>query len=324
MSHQVRHALKSVLDDLYFLGIGIKKGELQRQMQKLKGERVSYFIHNSKTKVRYERAVMTFSDYLERIGIKRDRQLNRLSTKELERVIDNYFIELADSGYSKNTIKLHVAALEKSLEILRPDIKDYLESNENRVRWWSAGKETKRGESYANPEAIRERLDETHRMIAEAQALGGFRVREIAKAEVDRENYEINIHKAKGGRDRTLHFKHRKEDFERLANLIEKLQERHYEEHLKDYYRDLQKACSETGQEYNASHAFRYEYAQRRIKELKENKEELRDLLNKYEADEETKNYMNDENTIEKAADFVLTREIGHNRTSMSRYYYKH
>jgi len=323
MSHQVRHALKHVLDELYFLGIGIKKGELQRQMQKLKGERVSYFIHNSKTKVRYERAMMTFSDYLEEIGIKRDRQLKRLSKEELQKVIDNYFIELADDGYSKNTIKLHIAAMEKSLEILRPDIKPYLENDENRVRWWSAGKESKKGESYVDAEAIRERLDETHRMIAEAQALGGFRVREIAKATIDRENYEITIHKAKGGRDRTLHFEHRKEEFERLADLIEKLQERHYEEHLKDYYRDLKEACHETGQEYNASHAFRYEYVQNRIEELKENKEELKDLLEKYEADEETKGYANDENTIEKAADFVLTREIGHNRTSMSRYYYK-
>jgi hypothetical protein len=120
--------------------------------------------------------------------------------------------------------------------------------------------ESKKGDSYTDPEAIRNRLDETHRMIAETQALGGFRIREIAKASVDRANYEIVIHKAKGGRDRTLHFEHRKEEFEKLSELIEKLQEMHYEEHLKDYYRDLKEACHETGQEYYASHAFRYEY----------------------------------------------------------------
>jgi len=323
MSHQVRHALKHVLDELYELGKGVKRGQLQREMKTLTGVRESHFIHNSKTKVRYERAMMTFSDYLEENGIKRDRQLNRLSTEELEKVIDNYFIELADDGYSKNTIKLHIAAMEKSLEILRPDIKDYLENDENRIRWWSAGKEKKKGESYVDSNAIKEKLSEEHRMIAEAQSLGGFRVREISKAEVNREERTITIHKAKGGRDRTLYFEHRKEEFERLCVLIEKLQERHYEEHLKDYYRDLKRACHETGQEYNASHAFRYEYVQNRIEELKENKEELKDLLNRYGADEETKNHANNENTIEKAADFVLTREIGHNRTSMSRYYYR-
>jgi hypothetical protein len=323
MSHQVRHALKHVLDELYDLGKGIKKGQLQKQMQKLTGERVSHFLHNSKTKVRYERAMMTFSDYLEENGIKRDRQLNRLSTEELQKVIDNYFIELADDGYSKGTIKIHIAAMEKSLAVLRPDIKPYLTNDKNRVNWWSAGKESKKGESYVDPEAIRERLDETHRMIAEAQSLGGFRVREIAKATIDKENYEITIHKAKGGRDRTLHFEHRREDFERLADLIEKLQERHYEEHLKDYYKDLKEACHETGQEYNASHAFRYEYAQNRIEELKENKEELKDLLDRYNADEKTKECVSDESKIETAADYVLTQELGHNRLKMSRYYYR-
>jgi hypothetical protein len=300
MSHQVRHALKHVLDELYFLGIGIKRGQLQREMQRLTGKRESHFIHTSKTKVRYERAMMTFSDFLEDIGIKRDRQLMRLSKEELQDIVDRYYKELADEGYSKATIKLHVAAMEKSLAILRPDIKDYLTNDEKRVEWWSAGQETKKGDSYVDPDKIREQLSEEHKMIAEAQALGGFRVREIAKATIDKENYEITIHKAKGGRDRTIHFEHRKEDFERLSELIEKLQEMHYEKHLKDYYEDIKRACHETGEEYHASHAFRYEYVQNREKELKENRQELKALLEKYEADEKTKECINDENTIEK------------------------
>ena len=213
--------------------------------------------------------------------------------------------------------------MEKSLAVIRPDIRDYLNNDEKRVEWWSAGQESKKGDSYVDPDAIRERLEETHRMIAEAQSLAGFRVREIARAEVDREEYRIIVHNAKGGRTRELYFEHRKEDFEKLADLIEKLQERHYEEHLKDYYEDLKRACEETGQEYHASHAFRFEYAQERIEELKNNKEELRDLLDKYNADEKTKSYVDDENNIDRAADYVLTQELGHNRLSMSRYYYK-
>ncbi len=88
-------------------------------------------------------------------------------------------------------------------------------------------------------------------------------------------------------------------------------------------YRDLKQACDETGQEYHGSHAFRYQYAQDRIEKLRNNKEELRDLLDKYEADNETKESINDENKIDKAADYVITRELGHNRLSMSRYYYR-
>ena len=321
--NRVRYLIKNTLDELYELGKGVKKGQLQRQMQKLTGVRESHFIHSSTTKVRYERAMMKFCDYLEERGIKRDKHLNRLSTEELQQVIDDYFERLAEEKYSKSTIKLHIAAMEKSLAVIRPDIKEYLTDDENRIGWWSAGVDSRKRDSYVNPDAIRERLSEEHRMIAEAQALGGFRVREIAKAEVDRENERIIIHKAKGGRTRELYFEHRKEDFERLADLIEKLKEQEYEKHLKDYYRDIKNACKATGEEYRASHAFRYEHAQHRIKKLKENKEELKDLLEKYDANEETKNYANDENTIEKAADYVLTQELGHNRTSMSRYYYR-
>jgi len=323
MSHRVRHILKSVLDDLYELGKNVKKGELQRQMKELKEERVSHFIHTSTTKTRYERAMMKFADFLEERGIKRKRHLNKLDTKQLQEVIDDYFQKLAAEGYSKTTIKTHVAAMQKSLAIVRPDIRDYLANDENRIRWWSAGVDSRKRGSYVNPDKVRERLNETHKMIAEAQMMAGFRIREIAKAEINREEHTITIHKAKGGRTRELDFSHRKEDFEKLAILVEKLKEMHYEEHLKDYYRDLKNACKSLGEEYRASHAFRYEYVEKRVEQLKENKEELKYLLEKYEADEETKSYANNEDTIEKAVDYVLTREIGHNRTSMSRYYYR-
>jgi len=323
MENKVRYVLKHVLDDLYELGKGTKRGRLKKQMEELTGVKQSYFIHTSKTKVRYEQAVMKFCDFLEKNGIKREKHLDKTSTEELQKIIDNYFKELANQGLSKSTIKIHIAALEKTLEVVRPDIKPFLENDENRINWWSAGKESRKREPYADPEAIRERLKEEHRMIAEAQALGGFRIREIAKAEVIREENKIVIHKAKGGRTRELYFEHRKEDFERLADLIEKLKEQNYEKHLKEYYKDIKRACKATGQAYNASHSFRHEYAHRRIEELKKNEEELRDLLDKYNIDEEKKEAAKHEETRELAADSVLTQELGHNRIKMSRYYYR-
>jgi len=323
MENKVRYVLKHVLDDLYELGKGTKRGRLKKQMEELTGVKQSYFIHNSKTKVRYEQAVMKFCDFLEEQGIKREKHLEKVTTEELQEIINAYFEKLADDGLSQSTIKIHIAALEKTLEVIRPDIKEYLENDTNRISWWSEGVPSRKREPYADPEAIRERLKEEHRMIAEAQSIAGFRVREIAKAEVDKENARIIIHKAKGGRTREIYFNHRKEDFEKLVSLIEKLQEREYDKHLKDYYRDLKNSCKATGQIYNASHSFRHEYAHKRIEELRHNKEELKDLLNKYGADEKTKECVNDENKIDEACDFVITRELGHNRTSMSRYYYK-
>jgi len=323
MKNRVRYVLKHVLDDLYELGKGVKKGQLQSEMKKLTRVKESHFIHVSTTKVRYEQAMMKFCDYLEEHGIKREKHLDKLNTEELQKVVDDYFKKLANEGLSKSTIKIHIAAMEKSLAIVRPDIKDFITNDENRIGWWSAGEASRKRESYANPEAIRERLKEEHRMIAEAQAIAGFRVREIARATYDKEKYEVTIHSAKGGRTRTLYFEHRREDFEKLTELIDKLKEQNYEKELKDHYKDLKRACKATGQAYNASHSFRYEYAQERIQELRQNKEELKNLLDKYGADNETKECINDENKIDQAADFVLTRELGHNRSKMSRYYYR-
>jgi hypothetical protein len=323
MENKVRYVLKHVLDDLYELGKKTKRGKLKKQMEALTGIKHSYFIHNSKTKVRYEQAVMKFADFMEENGIKREKHLEKVNTEQLQRLVDSYFKELANQGLSKSTIKIHIAALEKTLEVVRPDIKPFLENDTNRISWWSAGREARKREPYADPEQIRARLKKEHRMIAEAQSIAGFRVREIAKAEVIKEESKVVIHKAKGGRTRELFFQHRKEDFEKLADLIQKLQEMHYEKRLKDYYRDIKNACKATGQIYNASHAFRHEYAHKRIKELMENKEELRDLLNKYNIDEEKKEAAKHEETRDTAADAVLTQELGHNRLKMSRYYYR-
>jgi len=321
--HKVRYLIKNTLDELYDLGKGIKKGQLQRQMEKLTGERVSHFIHSSTTKTRYERAMMKFCDFLQERGIKRDKHLNKLSTEELQKIVDDYFKKLAEEGCSKNTIKVHVAAAEKSLAILRPDIKPYLQDDNNRIGWWSAGEASQKRYAYADPYAIRDRLSEEHRMIAEAQATAGLRVREIAKAEVNKEEYKITIKNGKGGRTRELYFEHRKEDFKKLVDLIEKLQNEKYEEKLKDYYRDIKNACKSTGQEYRAAHSFRYEYAENRIQELKENRQELEDLIEKYNAPEDIRECLKDENKIDRAADFALTQELGHNRLKMSRYYYR-
>jgi len=323
MRNRVRYLVKNVLDELYTLGKNVKKGQLQREMKRLTNRKESHFIHTSTTKVRYERAMMKFCDYLEEVGIKRESHLKKVSTEELKEIIDDYFRQIVDEGYSKGTIKIHISAMKKSFAIIRPDIKDYLD--EKRVDWWSAGQEHKKGDSYMNPEVVREHLEETHRAIAEAQSLGGFRIREIARTEIDRENKTITIRNAKGGRTRTLYFQYREEKFEKLVDLIEKLKEQEYTKRLKDYYEDLKKACEATNEEYNASHAFRFEYAQTRAEELRNNKEELKDLLEKYNADEKTKQAANsnDEREVERAIDHVLTRELGHNRSCMARYYYK-
>jgi len=324
MGNMVRTVLRNILDDLYDLGKDIDREELEKQMQEFTGIKQSYFIHTLNTKDRYERALMRFCDYLEEQGIKSDDHLNSKSKKQLEQIIDNYFRWLAHKGFSENTIKIHIVAIGKTLVLLRPDIRDFLFNNERRVNWWIAGKASKKGDSYANPEKIREKLNEKHRIIAEIQTLTGFLVRELTKVSIDEEKYEIRINKSKNGRSRTLYFEYRKEKFEKLVDLINKLDKEDYEKKLKDYYQDLWRACKTTEQSYNASYPFRYEYIQKRFQELMKNKEELKFLLEKYNASEDIKECVNNEEKVYKAIDFVIARELGYDSFETPRYYYRY
>jgi len=324
MEYRVREVLKNILDDLYDLGKDIKREELEKQMQELTSIKQSHFIHTTTTKDRYERAMMRFCDYLEEQGIIRDNHLNSKSTEQLEQIINNYFRWLADKGVSENTIKIHIVAMSKSLMILRPDIRSFLLNNERRVNWWITGKSSKKGDSYADPEKIREKLKEKYRTIAEIQALTGFLVRELIKVSIDKGKYEIRINNAKGGRSRTLYFEYRKEKFERLVELLEKIDKENYEKKLKDYYQDLWRACKDTEQSYNASYPFRYEYIQKRFQELMKNKNELSYLLEKYNASEEIKSFVNNEEKVYEAIDFVIACELGYDSLETPRYYYRY
>jgi len=324
MEQRVRQVLKNILNDLYELGKDIKREEIEKQMQELTGIKQSHFIHTSNTRDRYERALMRFCDYLEEIGIERDNHLNDKSTKQLEQIINNYFKWLAGKGVSENTIKIHIVAISKSLVILRPDIRDFLLNNERRVNWWITGKASKKGDSYANPEKIREMLKEKHRIIAEIQVLTGVLVREITKISIDNENYEITINNTNERRNRTLYFQYRQEKFEKLVELINKIDKENYEKNLKKYYQDLWKVCKATEQSYNASYPFRYEYIQKRFQELMKNREELQFLLEKYNASDEIKSCVNNEEKVYKAIDFVIARELGYDSFETTRYYYRY
>ncbi|MFP3257165.1 MAG: hypothetical protein RXO36_05150 [Candidatus Nanopusillus acidilobi] len=324
MEYRVRQVLKDVLNDLYEIGKDINREELEKQVQELTGIKQSHFIHTPTTKDRYERALMRFCDYLEEQGIIRDNHLNSKSTDQLEQIIDSYFKWLASKGFSENTIKIHIVAIGKTLVLLRPDIRNFLLNNERRVNWWIAGKSSKKGDSYADPEKIRENLKEKHRIIAEVQALTGFLVRELTKISVDEEKYEITVNNAKNGKSRTLYFEYRKEKFHKLVELIEKIDKEDYDKKLKDYYYDLWIACKTTEQSYNASYPFRYEYIQKRFQELMKNKEELKYLLEKYSASEEIKKCVDNNEKIYSAIDFVIACELGYDSVDTPRYYYRY
>jgi len=112
---------------------------------------------------------------------------------------------------------------------------------------------------------------------------------------------KVLIPKSKGGRTREIDYSDRPEKFERIQELVERLQE-----HLKNfswssvresYYKDLRQAVMRSGELYTGSHAFRVNYVKERLQELKSQGYSEKEALQKIEY------------------------EIGHSRIEMSAYY---
>ncbi len=143
--------------------------------------------------------------------------------------------------------------------------------------------------------------DPAHRAVAELQYLTGARVGDVKKIGIDEVGKRVLIHGSKGGRDREIDFSDRPDRFERVKELHRELQrhieEKGWKEIRESYDEDLKQAVEKSGEVYTGSHAFRVSYAVERVEELKA----------KGLSDED--------------ADRVLTRELGHNRLEMSRYY---
>jgi len=161
---------------------------------------------------------------------------------------------------------------------------------------------------FSNPERVIEKLKHLHhKAIATIQLLTGARIDDVPKAVESLMNWRkgqrpiIYILKSKGGRNRALNYEDRMEQFNNVLDavqlLLPSIDEKGWQKIKEGYYPDLKRAVAKRGETYTGSHAFRVNYAQRRLKELLEKR------------------------LPEKEALKLLTLELGHNRISMAKGY---
>ena len=270
-------------------GIGMSKRDVYREL----GGRSPY-IHSYSTFNRYMGIAKDFVRWA------KEREVNRLDRVTYEHV-RTFLDEKAQRGVSEKTLKVNTCALEKFFDAVgRADISDKLREDYQEI--YSQGRSPGRALPFSNPQRVIENLkDPAHRIVAELQYLTGARIGDIKKIEVDSESSKVFIWGSKGGRDREIDFSDRLDRFERVKELYRELrryiEERGWKEIRESYDEDLKQAVKKSGEVYTGSHAFRVSYAVERFEELK------------------VKGLSDGE------ADSILTRELGHNRLEMSRYY---
>ena len=157
---------------------------------------------------------------------------------------------------------------------------------------------------------------------------------DVKKLVIDEENKRVFFPKSKGGRNRFVYFDRFQEQFERVKEckeiLDKALEEKRFSEiRENEYYQALRKACRKSDDIYHGAHAFRYEFAQERYKEIsqwteREQKEYyLRILIERELSQEDIKEAMQrvDEKNAWGVA--IVSEELGHSRLDISMEYLK-
>jgi hypothetical protein len=233
------------------------------------------------------------------------RRVNQVQVEHFMR----YLKEKAEETRQK-TIKLILSAFRKYLGTSpwreRKDLMEAIEKN----YYYFLDLASESGEAlpFSNPERVIEKLKHLHhKAIATIQLLTGARIDDVPKAVESLMNWRkgqrpiIYILKSKGGRNRALNYEDRMEQFNNVLDavqlLLPSIDEKGWQKIKEGYYPDLKRAVAKRGETYTGSHAFRVNYAQRRLKELLEKR------------------------LPEKEALKLLTLELGHNRISMAKGY---
>jgi len=336
-----RYGVKYFLIDTTKALFDVGKGESKRAMMQESYERnrtrATPHIHSYPTRTTYEKVVAKFGDFLSNdMGIKYEKDFRALSTDKLYDCIDKYFEKQKnEEKLAKKTLEKQISALNKVLGEINPEIKQYF-TPDNRARWRD-GVEKQDCDRYNYSDRIVENLhkiSETSEAIAELQRLTGARIGDVKKIQIDEENRRVFIKKSKGGRNRYVYFDRFPEEFERVKQyketLDEALKEKSFSEIRKnEYYKDLKKACRQAHDVYHGAHAFRYEFAQERYEVIsqlpKEEQEEYyRRIKEEMGASEKNINKaLEDLRERDLVAVGIITEELGHSRIDICLEYLK-
>jgi hypothetical protein len=334
--NKVKYLFIRTADMLFEMGKGKSKHLAFQESYARNETRQSEAIHSHSTHDTYVEVVAKFGDFLyNEMNIKYESNFRELSTDEVYVCIDKFFEKEKADGLAKKTLEKHISALNKILGAINPEIKDYF-TPDNRARWRD-GVEKQDCDRYNNSDRIIENLkkiDETSYAIAEIQRLTGARIGDVKKLMIDEKNQRVFFPRSKGGRDRWVYFDRFQEDFEKVKECKEildrALEEKRFSEiRENEYYNNLRKACRKADDIYHGAHAFRYEFAQERHKEIiqwaqREQKEYyLRILIERGQSLKDIKDAMKRVNEKDAWAEAIISEELGHSRLDISMEYLK-
>jgi len=270
-------------------GIGVSKKEVYER----NGGRSPY-IHSWSTFNRYMGIAKDFVRWAKERGV------NRLDKVEYELVRD-FLLSKAERNVSSRTLKVNMCALEKFFAtVKREDIAKRI--REEYVKLYTKGTTPGRVYPFDKPMEVIKRISKPeYRVMAELQYLTGARIGDLKKIRIDEDRKVVIIERSKGGRTREIDYRDRPEKFDRIKELIKELEkyvkEKGWSNLRRGYPEAVRYAARRAGEIYTGTHAFRVNYAQERYKELRERGESELGALK------------------------VVTRELGHNRLSMAKYY---
>ena len=334
--NKVKYLFIRTADMLFELGKGKSKHQAFLESYDRDRTRQSQAIHSHSTYNTYVEVVAKFGDFLfNQMGIKYEKDFRELSADEVYVCIDKYFEKQKADGLAKKTLQKHISALNKILGAIDQNIKEYF-TPDNRMRWRD-GVEKQDCDRYNNSDRIIENLkkiDETSYAIAELQRLTGARIGDVKKLVVDEENQKVFFPRSKGGRDRSVYFDRFPEQFERVKECKEildrALEEKKFSEiRENEYYNNLRKACRKADEPYHGSHAFRFEFAQERYKEISQWTQEEQEqyyrriLEERGKSEKDINKAMESVKERDAVAEAIISEELGHSRLDISRYYLK-
>jgi hypothetical protein len=334
--NKVKYLFINTAKELFEIGKGKSKHQAFQESYDRDRTRQSQAIHSYSTYYTYVECVSKFGDFLSNeMGIKYESNFRELTTDEVYACLNRYFEEQKENGLAKKTLQKHVSALAKILSAIDPNLKECF-TPENRMRWRD-GVEPQDCDRYNNSDRIVEELrkiDETSYAIAELQRLTGARIGDVKKLVVDDENKKVFFPRSKGGRDRFVYFDRFQEEFEKVKEckkvLDRALEEKKFSEiRENEYYNNLRKACRKADDIYHGSHAFRYEFAQERYKEISQWTQEEQEsyyrriLEERGKSEKDIQKAMNDVREKDAIPEAIISEELGHSRLDISRHYLK-
>jgi hypothetical protein len=334
--NKVKYLFIRTADMLFEMGKGKSKHQAFQESYDKNRTRQSEAIHSHSTHDTYVECLAKFGDFLyDEMNIKYESNFRELSADEVYVCINRYFEKQKADGLAKKTLQKHISALNKILGAINEQIKEYFNAD-NRARWRD-GVEKQDCDRYNNSDKIVDNLkkiDETSYAIAQLMRLTGARIGDVKKLVIDEENKRVFFPRSKGGRDRWVHFDRFQEQFERVKECKEildrALEEKKFSEiRENEYYNNLRKACRKSDDIYHGAHAFRYEFAQERHKEIsqwteREQKEYyLRILIERDQSQEDIKDAMQRVNEKNAWAEAIVSEELGHSRLDISMEYLK-